>query len=65
MQTSIILRQYAEECLRVAAAQGSEKVRQFLVEMAAHWHELAQEREDRPNDPKTADPFQTNSEYGG
>jgi hypothetical protein len=47
MIRSEMCRQYAEECLRVAEAVGSERERRFLLEMARAWHALAQEREHR------------------
>jgi hypothetical protein len=45
MQTVPVFREYAQECLRMAGEAGSEKGRQFLIEMARCWHALAQERE--------------------
>jgi hypothetical protein len=56
--SSAELREYAEQCLRAASSMWSETEREFLVEMAARWHTLAEEREQeeeeqRANDSRT------------
>jgi hypothetical protein len=45
MKSAAVLPDYAEECLRIAGGVGTERERRIVVEMAAHWHALAQERE--------------------
>jgi hypothetical protein len=43
METPNEYQRFAQECLRLAQAAGTEKERQILEEMAAAWNKLAED----------------------